>query len=120
MVAADHDWRFRSPDFTISLNANPKRWRSPRPTQQMRAGRPWKAMRCLAISSQLCRCLSCGMSSLTFASVLAMSSGSPESATQRKDRCRGKTMGGCRRARTGGNQGVGHAVVFVTWRMLLP
>ena len=36
---------FSSPDFTISLNARPARWRSPRPIQQMRAGRPWKAMR---------------------------------------------------------------------------
>ena len=33
---------FSSPLATISLKARPRRWRSPRPTQQMRAGRPWK------------------------------------------------------------------------------
>src|SRR4029078_6618327 len=40
-----------SPFRTISLNARPRRWRWPRPTQQMRAGRPWKAMRSRAMSS---------------------------------------------------------------------
>ena len=40
-------------------------------------------MRARAMSSQLCRCLSSGISSLTFASVLKMSSGSPDSAAQR-------------------------------------
>ena len=46
---------FNSPDFTISLKARPARCRSPRPIQQMRAGRPWKAMRSPAMSSQRCR-----------------------------------------------------------------
>ena len=74
---------FSSPDFTISLKASPARCRSPRPIQQIRAGRPWKAMRSPAMSSQRCRCASSGKSSFIFASVLRMSSGSPESATQR-------------------------------------
>ena len=34
-----------SPEATISLNFRPARWRSPYPSQQMRAGRPWKATR---------------------------------------------------------------------------
>ena len=49
----------------------------------LRAGRPWNAMRSPAMSSQRCRCLSSGKSAFIFASVLRMSSGSPESATQR-------------------------------------
>ena len=44
---------FSSPRATISLKARPSRWRSPRPTQQMRAGRPWKWMRSRAMSSQV-------------------------------------------------------------------
>ena len=58
-----------SPVRTISLKARPSLWRRPRPTQQMRAGRPWKAMRSRAMSSQLCRCGSL-TSSFTLASVL--------------------------------------------------
>src|SRR5450830_1670201 len=61
---------FSSPDLTISLNARPAMWRSPRPSQQMRAGRPWKAMRSRAMSSQRCTCACCGNSSLILASVL--------------------------------------------------
>ena len=68
---------FSSPDLTISLKARPARCRSPRPIQQMRAGRPWKAMRSPAMSSQRCRCASSGNSSFILASVLRMSSGSP-------------------------------------------
>ena len=34
-----------SPEATIALKARPARWRWPRPIQQMRAGRPWKAIR---------------------------------------------------------------------------
>ncbi len=59
-----------SPLRTISLNARPSLARRPRPTQQMRAGRPWKLMRSRAMSSQLCRCASSGISALTLASVL--------------------------------------------------
>ena len=61
---------FSSPLATISLKARPRRWRSPRPTQQMRAGRPWNWMRSCAMSSQLCRCVLSGSSSFTLASVL--------------------------------------------------
>ena len=43
----------------------------------MRAGRPWKAMRSPAMSSQRCRWALSGNSSFILASVLAMSSGSP-------------------------------------------
>ncbi len=73
-----------SPRATISLKASPSLWRSPKPTQQMRAGSPWKAIRSPAMSSQFARCASCGISSFTLASVFRMSSGSPESAAQRK------------------------------------
>ena len=58
-----------SPRPTISLKARPSRWRCPSPTQQMRAGSPWKLMRSRAMSSQLCRCGSSGISSFTFSSV---------------------------------------------------
>ena len=58
-----------SPFRTISLKARPRRWRWPRPTQQMRAGRPWKAIRSRAMSSQRWRCGSSGISSFTLASV---------------------------------------------------
>jgi hypothetical protein len=44
---------FSSPRATISLKARPRRWRSPRPTQQIRAGRPWNLIRAFAMSSQL-------------------------------------------------------------------
>ena len=54
-----------SPFRTISLKARPRRWRWPRPTQQMRAGRPWKAIRSRAMSSQRWRCGSSGISSFT-------------------------------------------------------
>ncbi len=59
-----------SPLRTISLKARPSLARSPRPTQQMRAGRPWKLMRSRAMSSQRCRWASSGISCLTLASVL--------------------------------------------------
>ena len=59
-----------SPFFTISLKARAALWRSPRPSQQMRAGRPWKLMRSRAMSSQRWVCLLSGNSSLILASVL--------------------------------------------------
>ena len=37
-----------SPLRTMSLKRRPARWRSPAPSQQMRAGRPWKCTRSLA------------------------------------------------------------------------
>ena len=35
---------FNTPEATISLKRMPARWRSPNPIQQIRAGRPWKAI----------------------------------------------------------------------------
>ena len=58
-----------SPLATISLKARPTLARSPRPIQQMRAGRPWNLMRLFAMSSQWCRCALPGSTSFTFASV---------------------------------------------------
>ena len=49
----------------------------------MRAGSPWNAMRSPAIRIQRARLSSSGNSSSTARSVAAMSSGSPDSATQR-------------------------------------
>ena len=110
-----------SPVRTISLKARPRRWRWPRPTQQMRAGRPWKAMRSLAMSSQLCRCGSSGISSFTLASVRAMSSGSPESAAQRKGPMPRQKSG---RMQAGTKPGKAKArskpSSSAIWRMLLP
>ncbi len=83
MVAADDDRGLSSPEATISLNISPARCRSPRPIQQMRAGRPWKAIRSCAMSSQRCRWWFSGKSFFIAASVLWMSAGSPESAHQR-------------------------------------
>ena len=74
---------FNSPDRTIALNARPARWRWPRPIQQIRAGRPWNLIRAPAMSSQRRSPASSGKSSRILSSVRRMSSGSPESATQR-------------------------------------
>ncbi len=110
-----------SPVRTISLNARPARCLSPRPSQQMRAGSPWNAMRSPAMSSQRCRCASSGKSSRTFLSVRRMSSGSPESATQRNGPFPSQNSG---RMYAGTNPGNANASVtpssFATWRMLLP
>ena len=72
-----------SPEATMSLNISPARCRSPSPIQQMRAGRPWKATRSPAMSSQRCRPSLSGNSRFIAASVLAMSSGPLSSATWR-------------------------------------
>ena len=68
MVAAITIGAFSSPLATIALKASPA-GRSPRPTQQMRAGRPWNLMRERAMSSQLWRWSLPGISSFTLASV---------------------------------------------------
>jgi hypothetical protein len=60
VVAADHDRRLQLARAHHLVERRPARWRSPRPSQQMRAGRPWKAMRSPAMSSQRCRCASSG------------------------------------------------------------
>ncbi len=72
-----------SPRRTVSLNARPARWRSPGPSQPIRTGKPWNTMRSRAASSHACRWRSSGNSSVTFSPVRWMSSGSPDSATQR-------------------------------------
>ena len=59
-----------SPERTISLKAKPNLARRPKPTQQMRAGKPWNSMRSRAMSNQRCKCASSGINSLTLASVL--------------------------------------------------
>ena len=74
---------FSSPEATISLNFRPARWRSPYPSQQIRAGRPWNCTRSPAMVIHFrSRSLS-GNSSRIARSVAAMSAGSPDSAAQR-------------------------------------
>ncbi len=65
------------------MNRSPAWWRSPYPSQQIRAGRPWKATFSRAARNQRASSSSSGNSSSTARSVAAMSAGSPESATQR-------------------------------------
>ena len=65
------------------MNFSPARWRSPYPSQQMRAGSPWNCTRSPAMVIHFrSRSLS-GNSSRIARSVAAMSAGSPESAAQR-------------------------------------
>ena len=71
------------PLATSSLIASPAFARSPKPSQQMRAGSPWKATRPGASSSQRCSSASSGKSSRSMSSIVAMSAGSPERAAQR-------------------------------------
>ena len=72
-----------SPVRTSSLNASPAFARSPYPSQQIRAGRPWNGTRDSAISIHRCSPASSGNSSSTARSVRRMSAGSPESAAHR-------------------------------------
>ena len=58
-----------SPERTSALKASPTRSRSPRPSQQIRDGSPWNAIRSRAMSSQVCSALSSGNSSFTASSV---------------------------------------------------
>ena len=78
----------------------------------MRAGKPWNAMRSPAMSSQRCRCALSGNSSLTLRSVAWMSSGSPDSATQRNgplpSQKSGRMYAG---TKPGKRERVGHAFV---------
>ena len=74
---------FTSPRRTRSLNSTPARSRSPSPSQQMRAGRPWNRTRAGASSSHRCNNGSSGKAAATAASVTAMSAGSPDNATHR-------------------------------------
>ena len=72
-----------APVRTRSLNARPALSRSPWPSQQIRAGSPWNAMRSWAPRIHLCSLSLSGKRSSTARSVAAMSLGSPESAAQR-------------------------------------
>ncbi len=70
MVTTDHDRCLQLAIADHLVEGEAQLVAIPRPTQQMRAGRPWNAMRSRAMSSQLCRCLLSGSSSFTLASVL--------------------------------------------------
>ncbi len=72
-----------SPEATISLKRRPARWRSPYPSQQIRAGSPWNSTRSAAMVIHLRSFSSSGKSSRMARSVAAMSAGSPESAAHR-------------------------------------
>ena len=110
-----------SPLATKSLSATPNRARSPCPSQQMRAGRPWKWIRSRANVIQRLRCSSCGNISSTSASVRAMSAGSPESAAQRNGPFPSQKSG---RTYSGTKPGMSKASLSpassATVRMLLP
>jgi len=68
----------------MSLKRRPASARSPYPSQQIRAGSPWKATRSPASRIQRASGSSSGKRSSTARSVAAMSAGSPDSATHRK------------------------------------
>ena len=59
----------------MELNSSPALSRSPAPSQQILAGRPWKAMRSGAIRIQRCRLSFSGNNRLTASSVAWMSAG---------------------------------------------
>ena len=67
----------------MSLKRSPARLRSPYPSQQILAGRPWNWTRSPAIRIQRASCSFLGKSSRMARSVAAMSAGSPERAAQR-------------------------------------
>ena len=112
---------FTSPFATISLKRSPALARSPRPSQQMRAGKPWKATRSCAMRIQRASDLSCGNNFNTASSVARMSAGSPESATQRNGP---RPVQNCGRMYAGTKPGNANALVKpasrARWRMLLP
>jgi hypothetical protein len=72
------------PSATSSLKRRPALCRSPAPSQQMRAGRPWKWTFWLASEIQRPRRSSSGNSSRIASSVAAISDSWPESAAYRK------------------------------------
>ena len=78
-------------------------------------------LRSRAMFSQLCRCASSGISSLTFSSVRRMSSGLPDSATQRNGPLPRQKSG---RIHAGTKPGKSNALAtpssLACWRMLLP
>src|ERR1700689_4372925 len=74
---------FSSPGAPTRWRRGPSRARSPYPSQQIRAGSPWNAIRSPAAAIHRANGSSSGNSSSTARSVAAMSAGSPDSATQR-------------------------------------
>src|SRR3989441_1280583 len=110
-----------SPRFTRSFKAHPKRARSPWPSQQMRAGRPWNATRCCASVIQRRNGSLSGNSSSTRRSVRCSSRGSPDNATQRKGPFPSQNSG---RMYSGTKPGISNASATPAsraWpRMLLP
>src|SRR5947209_20309894 len=72
-----------APDATMSLNRTPARSRSPYPSQQILAGRPWNATFSDAARIHRPRWSLSGNSDSTASSVAWMSAGSPDSAAQR-------------------------------------
>jgi hypothetical protein len=87
----------------------------------MRAGSPWNAMRSPAILIQRASDASCGNSLRIASSVVLMSAGSPESATQRNGP---RPVQNCGRMYAGTNPGNANASAnpwsSARWRMLLP
>src|SRR5699024_156784 len=75
---------FTIPSRTRSLKSIPARWRSPEPSQQMRAGRPSNATCSPAASSQRWRGSWSGNSNFGARVVVGMSWGSQRGATQRR------------------------------------
>ncbi len=124
MVATDDDRGFHRRCETISLKARPRRWRSPRPTQQMRAGRaPSWAIRSFAISSQL-QVLVVGQQLLHLGVCLGdiFRIAGQRHAQRQPGRCRGRTAGGYR-AGTEAGEGKGVFKLLSSsaiWRILLP
>src|SRR2546422_486082 len=110
-----------SPCFTRSLSAQPNAARSPCPSQQMRAGNPWKATRSPASRIQRARCSFSGNSSHTKRSVRRISFGSPLSATQRNGPLPSQNRG---RMYSGAKPGVSNAAATpasLPWgRMVVP
>jgi hypothetical protein len=72
-----------SPRATRSLKSAPALSRSPYPSQQIRAGSPWKAIFSRAPRIHFWRRSLSGKSFMTAWSVTSMSLGSPESAAHR-------------------------------------
>jgi hypothetical protein len=70
MIAADHHRRLQLAVAHHFVEGQAQTVAVAQPTQQMRAGKPWKWIFSRAMSSQRCKWVSCGSSSFTLASVL--------------------------------------------------
>ena len=106
---------------TRSLKARPARSRSPYPSQQMRAGRPWNATFWRAIVIQRCSPSFSGNSDSTASSVAAMSAGSPDSAAHRNGPLPSQNSGRMYAGTKPGNPYASCSPARNAWvRMLLP